>query len=83
MYKLTTRSKRAEKQFYQFINKNFPEKLEILKKNPRGKLGAHKLKGKLNDKWSCWIRRDIRMIYEIDDKNKEIVIVAVGSHKIY
>ena len=83
MYKITTRSKRAEKQFYQFLDHNISEKLELLKQNPRGALGAHKLKGKLKGKWSCWFGRNIRMIYEIDEENKEIIIVAVGSHKIY
>jgi len=57
--------------------------LEKLKENPRKELGAHKLKGKLGKKWSCSLGADIRMIYEIDDGNKEIVVVAVGSHKIY
>jgi len=83
MYKITTRNKRAEKQFYQYINKNISEKLELLKQNPRGKLGAHKLKGKLKEFWSCWFGSNLRMVYEIDDKNKEIIVVAVGSHKIY
>ncbi|MBT3691061.1 type II toxin-antitoxin system mRNA interferase toxin, RelE/StbE family [archaeon] len=83
MYKITTRTKRAEKQFHQFINEKIAERLELLKQNPRGKLGAHKLKGKLKDKWSCWFGADVRMIYEIDDKNKEIIIIAVGSHKLY
>jgi addiction module RelE/StbE family toxin len=83
MYKITTRTKRAEKQFYKFINNKIAEKLELLKQNPRGKLGAHKLKGKLKNKWSCWFGADIRMIYEIDDENREIIVIAVGSHKLY
>ena len=83
MYKITTRSKRAEKQFYQFLDDTIFKKLETLKQNPRGKLGAHKLKGKLKDKWSCWLGGDVRMIYEIDDENMEIIVVAIGSHKIY
>lgn len=83
MYKITTRSKKAEKQFHQYVDEKISEKLETLKENPRGKLGAHKLKGKLEGKWSCWLEGNIRMVYEIDDENKEIVVVAVGSHKIY
>ena len=85
MYKLTTRSKKAEKQFYEILNsrKSITEKLEKLKEDPRKYLAAHKLKGKLEGKWSCSLGYDIRMIYEIDDENDEIVIVAVGSHKIY
>lgn len=83
MYKITTRSKKAEKQFYQFADVKIVEKLKLLEENPRGKLGAHKLKGKLEGKWSCWLGGDIRMVYEIDDENREIIVVAVGSHKIY
>ena len=85
MYKLTTRSKKAEKQFYEVINsrKSIPEKLKILKEDPRKYLDAHKLKGKLEGKWSCSLGYDIRMVYEIDDENNEIVVVTVGSHKIY
>ena len=85
MYKLTTRSKKAEKQFYEVINsrKSISEKLEKLKEDPRKYLDAHKLKGKLEGKWSCSLGYDIRIVYEIDEQNKEIVVVAAGSHKIY
>ncbi|MBI2558881.1 type II toxin-antitoxin system mRNA interferase toxin, RelE/StbE family [Candidatus Woesearchaeota archaeon] len=85
MYKSSTRSKRAEKQFYNVINsrEGVAEKLEKLKNDPRRELDAHKLKGKLEGKWSCSLGYDIRMLYEIDDENKEIVVVTVGSHKIY
>lgn len=85
MYKLTTRSKKAEKQFYHILStqKGISEKLELIKKDPRRELRAHKLKGKPAGKWSCSFGWDIRMVYEIDEENKEIVIVAVGSHKIY
>jgi addiction module RelE/StbE family toxin len=85
MYQITTRSKKAEKQFYGILHsrKGIPEKLEKLKENPRTELEAHKLKGKLKGKWSCSLGADIRMVYEINDYNKEIVVAAVGSHKIY
>jgi len=83
MYKISTRSKKAEKQFYSFLNDKVSKKLELLKQNPRNNLGAHKLKGKLKDFWSCWFGSNIRMIYEIDDVNREIIVVAVGSHKVY
>ena len=84
-YKITTRSKKAEKQYYEVINsrRGIPEKLELLKENPRNDLDAHKLKGKLRRKWSCYLGWDLRIIYEIDDNSKEIIVVAAGSHKIY
>ena len=48
MYKITTRSKKAEKQFYEVLNsrQGILEKLEKLKQNQRKGLDAHKLKGK-------------------------------------
>lgn len=83
MYKFTTRSRKAEKQFYEVINsrEGIKTKLEILRTDPRGQFNAHKLKGKLEGKWSCYLGYDIRLVYEIDDENKEIVVVATGSHK--
>ena len=85
MYEFTTRSKKAEKQFYEILNlrEDIKEKLMRLKNDPRRELDAHKLKGKLEGKWSCWLGGDLRLIYEIDDENKEIVVVAAGSHKEY
>ena len=59
------------------------DKLERLKQNPRKEIGAHPLHGKLTGKWGCWLGSNIRMIYEIDEKNKEIIAEAIGSHKIY
>ncbi|MBI3036736.1 type II toxin-antitoxin system mRNA interferase toxin, RelE/StbE family [Candidatus Woesearchaeota archaeon] len=83
MYKLTTRSKRAERQYYDVLNsrEGISERLEKLMKDPRRELDAHKLKGKLEGKWSCSLGGDIRLLYEIDDVNKEIIVVAAGSHK--
>jgi len=83
MYEITTRTKRAEKQYNEFVNEKIEKKLELLKESPREKLGVHKLKGKLKGLWSCWLSANLRMIYEIDDINKEIIVVGVGSHKIY
>ena len=85
MYKITTRSKKAEKQFYEVLSSRptISEKLELLKQEPRKVLDAHKLKGKLEGKWSCSLGWDIRLVYEIDEKNKEIIVVAAGSHKVY
>ena len=85
MYKITTRGKRAEKQYNEVINsrQDIPEKIKLLKENPRKALEAHKLKGKLKGKWSCYLGWDLRLIYEIDDNSKEIVVVAAGSHRIY
>ncbi len=85
MYTFSTRSKKAEKQFCEILHlrSNIREKLLRLKNDPRNELDAHKLKGKLEGKWSCWLGADLRLIYEIDDDAKEIIVVAAGSHKEY
>ncbi len=85
MYEIITKSKRAEKQYNEVLSSrdDIPEKLKLLRENPRKALDAHKLKGKLQGLWSCYLGGDIRMIYRIDDKTKEIVVYAAGSHKIY
>jgi|TARA_B100002003_G_C13942925_1_gene457501 addiction module RelE/StbE family toxin len=83
MYKIITKSRKAEKQFYQYVDDKLSEKLDVLRENPRGKLGAHKLKGKYKGLWSCWLASNLRMVYEIDDVNEEIVVFSVGSHKVY
>ena len=85
MYKITTRSKKAEKQLYEVLNSRpaIREKLEKLKEDPRNVLNAHKLRGKLEGKWSCYLGWNIRLIYEIEEESKEIVVYAAGSHKIY
>ena len=85
MYTITTRSRKAEKQFYEVLQlrSDILDKLELLKQDPRRYLSAHKLKGKLGGLWSCSLGWDLRLVYEIDDKNGEIVVVAAGSHKVY
>jgi mRNA-degrading endonuclease YafQ of YafQ-DinJ toxin-antitoxin module len=45
--------------------------------------GAHRLHGRFSGKWACWFASNIRAIYSIDEKNRQVVIEAVGSHKIY
>ena len=49
MYDIVTKSKKAEKQYYDVLysRNDTPEKLERLRKGPRRELDAHKLKGKL------------------------------------
>ena len=85
MYEIITKSKKTEKQYNEILSsrEDMPEKLKLLRENPRSALNAHKLKGKLQGLWNCYLGGDIRMIYRIDDKTKEIVVYAVGSHKNY
>ena len=83
MYSFTTRSKKAEKQFYNVLQQRpgIKKKLEELKEDPSKKLHAHRLKGKLEGLCSCYLGGDIRLVYKIDEQNKEIVVFSAGSHK--
>jgi addiction module RelE/StbE family toxin len=83
MYEITSNSRKAEKQFIQNVNEKIKERLDLLKENPRKNLDAHPLHGKMKGKWSCWFGSNKRMVYELDDVNRLIIVFAVGSHKIY
>jgi len=85
MYRIFTANSKTEKKLQEYISSrdDIKEKLDKLKLEPRKANGAHPLHGKLEGKWSCWLGGNIRMIYIIDDEEKRIIIMAVGSHKIY
>ena len=85
MYSLFTANSKTEKRLQEYIKlrKDIINKLERLKKDPRGELGAHPLHGRLAGKWSCWLGSNIRIVYVIDDLNKKIIVEAVGTHKLY
>lgn len=85
MYRIFTANSKTEKILQEYISlrDDIKEKLDKLKSDPRKANGAHPLHGKLEGKWSCWLGSNIRMIYIIDEKEKKIIIEAVGSHKIY
>ena len=85
MYEIKTRNKNVKKKIenYLIMRKGIKEKLQRLKENPSREIGAHPLHGKLIGKWACWLGSNIRMIYKIDDVQKEIIIEAIGSHNIY
>jgi len=69
MYEFVTLSKKAERQFNTIIEQRQgnKDKLRLLQEDPRKRLDAHKLKGRLKDFWSCWLGIDLRLVYKIDD----------------
>jgi len=85
MYEIFTLNKKTENDVERYIRlrQDIPEKLNRLKQNPRKANGAHQLHGKLKGKWACWLGSNIRTIYLIDESIKEILILAIGTHKIY
>lgn len=85
MYTLFVANSKTEKRLQEYISfrNDISEKLDRLKIEPRRANGAHNLHGKLEGKWACWLGSNIRLIYIIDDANRKIIILAVGSHKVY
>ena len=85
MYDLLVANKKTEKRLDNYIKsrKDIKGKLQKLQLDPRRILGAHPLHGRLAGKWGCWLGYNIRIIYSIDDQGKNVIIEAVGTHKIY
>ena len=85
MYEIYTANAKTEKMLEYYLKKRngAVNKLQKLRQAPRTEIGAHPLHGRLSGKWSCWLGSNIRMIYSIDDKNKRIIVEAVGTHQIY
>lgn len=85
MYSLFTANSKTEKILQEYIStrNDIREKVDKLKENPYKANGAHKLHGKLKGKYACWLGSNIRAIYSIDETKKQIIIQAVGTHKIY
>jgi len=85
MYKIFTANNKTEKILRKYISLklNIKNKLDLLKLNPRKYNGAHPLHGRLKGKWACWLGSNIRLIYNINDNEKIIIIQAIGTHKIY
>ncbi len=85
MYEIYVANRKTERRLQEHLQlrMNIRGKLDRLKLDPRRELDAHPLHGRLAGKWSCWLGSNIRMIYSIDDANKQIIVEAVGSHQIY
>jgi mRNA-degrading endonuclease YafQ of YafQ-DinJ toxin-antitoxin module len=85
MYNLVTANIKTEKLLRNYIElrHDLKNKLNRLRENPYVELGAHRLYGKLEGKWACWLGANIRAIYIIREEEKLIIIEAVGTHKIY
>ncbi len=59
--------------------------LELLVANPLDPvLKAHKLRGKLEGLWACWVEYDCRIIYtfgqEAESDEELIVLIDIGTH---
>ena len=59
--------------------------LELLLENPYNPtLKAHKLKGKLDGLWACWVEYDCRIVYtfQSNDNSQEesILLIDIGTH---
>ena len=85
MYSLYPANRKVERQLQEYLSHraDIKDKLQRLREDPRRANGAHRLHGKLERKWSCWLGANIRLIYSIDDSKQVITALAIGSHKIY
>lgn len=76
--------KRVVRKNPQLKNKIFVV-LELLIENPYNPtLKSHKLKGKLDGLWACWVEYDCRIIYTFRSKDNSeeecILLIDIGTH---
>ena len=85
MHKTRTANTWVEKRLRKYIRlrPSITAQLDRLRGNPKKALGDHPVRGRLAGKWSCWLGSNIRAVYRIDDVRKQVIIEAVGSHKVY
>jgi len=85
VYKIAAANSKVEKKLYEYASRrvDINDKFQRIKEDPRRANGAHPLHGKLTGKWSCWLGSNIRMIYVIGDAKRLIIVMTVGSHKVY
>jgi len=85
MYEIHTINSKTEKRLGEYLKSrgDIKNKLDRLRENPHKANGAHKLHGRLEGKWACWLGSNIRAVYNIDIKSRIVVIEAVGTHKVY
>jgi len=80
----TPKFKREYKKLPNKIKYLAEEKEKIFRMNPfDGKLGTHKLHGKLKSFWSFSINHNYRIVFEIAKDKKEFIFHTVGNHSIY
>ena len=75
--------KRAEKflRKHPEIHSQYPKTLELLELNPRHpSLRLHELTGRLQGLSSVSINMSYRIVLELEIKDKEIILINVGSH---
>lgn len=86
MYKIETTG-RFEKDYLKSVKRNYDlsllenavELLENDGKLPR-QYKAHKLAGNYINNWECHLKPDWLLIWQIDEKQKTIILVRTGTH---
>ena len=83
-YQIET-SKKFKKQLKKLSSKNLNLVLEIVEKLANGeileqKFNDHKLKGNFSEYRECYIKPDLLLIYQRQDKILILTCIAVGSH---
>jgi addiction module RelE/StbE family toxin len=85
MYVFVAINKRVDKKYtyYLQLRQDIRNKLQKVAESPRYACDSHPLHGHLDGKWGCWLGSNIRMVYEIRDETKEIIVFSIGSHTVY
>lgn len=65
------------------LQEDVKKSIELLKNNPTHPfLKSHRLKGRLENRWSCSINYKYRIIFRYESETN-ILLLTVGDHDIY
>ena len=78
----------AFKSYFKSLPRNIQEDsfpvIESLSENPwQGYLRTHPLRHPLNGYHSCSVDNNYRIVFRIFEKRREIILWAIGKHRIY
>lgn len=76
------RFERSLKKLHPVLIEKVIERTSVFMKDPfDARLNAHKLHGKLKDKWSFSVDKKNRILFEFN--NGDVIFLDVGDHDIY
>lgn len=79
----STRFKRSYKKMPAKIKKDFSQKIKTFQKKPfEPSLNTHKLRGRLEDYYSFYLRDGYRVLFDFVGENT-VILVNIGSHNDY
>ncbi len=80
----TPQFKRQFKKLPNKLKEEALEKIQMFKDiNKRTSLHTHKLKGRMESRWSFSVNYRYRIVFRWEKQNESVILLAIGDHSIY